>query len=373
MSKPRRPLYLPLGCWLPALLIILLAAAALMIPAQAARVFGPAAPGLTTWKTWQYSALLLWYDGLLTEPADAAAPQRLFSIPPGASAAEVAFRLENERFIRSADAFRDYLVYSGLDTRLQSGEFTLSAALSPAQIAEKLQDSTPERVKFIILPGWRLEEVAAALPTSGLAISPQEFLNLAANPPARPSFLPETASAEGFLFPGEYNLRRDIRAEDFLAEFFRQSELALGQELRQAFEKQGLTVYQAVTLASLVQREAVRAEEQPQIASVFLNRLAVGMKLDSDPTVQYALGLDPLRGWWPVPLTLADLQVDSPFNTYQNSGLPPAPIASPGLNALQAVAFPAQSPYFYFRARCDDSGLHVFAETFEQHLANGCP
>lgn len=97
------------------------------------------------------------------------------------------------------------------------------------------------------------------------------------------------------------------------------------------------------------------------------------MKLDSDPTVQYALGFDPQRGWWRVPLTLDDLKVNSPFNTYQNHGLPPAPISSPGLNALQAVAFPAQSDYFYFRARCDGSGLHVFAKTFEEHLANGCP
>ncbi|GAB4501086.1 MAG: endolytic transglycosylase MltG [Anaerolineales bacterium] len=372
MPNPRRRLYLPLGCLLPTLLILLLAAA-LMIPGQAARLFGPPAPALGAWKSWQYAARLLWYDGLLTEPVDAAAAERLFLLPAGSSAAEAAFRLESEGFIRSADAFRDYLVYAGLDTRLQSGEFTLSAALSPAQIAEKLQDATPERVKFVILPGWRLEEVAASLPTSGLAISPEEFLALAAAPPARPSFLPENASAEGFLLPGEYSLRRDIRAEAFLAELFRQFDLALGQELRQAFEKQGLTVYQAVTLASLVQREAVKSEEQPLIASVFLNRFAAGMKLDSDPTVQYALGFDPQRGWWPVPLTLADLQVNSPFNTYQNSGLPPTPIASPGLSALQAVAFPAQSPYFYFRARCDGSGLHVFAETFEQHLANGCP
>jgi UPF0755 protein len=133
-------------------------------------------------------------------------------------------------------------------------------------------------------------------------------------------------------------------------------------------------VYQAVTLASIVQREAVVADERPQIASVFLNRLHAGMKLDTDPTVQYALGFNPIQGtWWTNPLNATDLQVDSPYNTYIYTGLPPGPIANPSLSALRAVAFPAETPYYFFRARCDDSGLHDFAVTFEEHLQNGCP
>jgi UPF0755 protein len=133
-------------------------------------------------------------------------------------------------------------------------------------------------------------------------------------------------------------------------------------------------VYQAVTLASIVQREAVEEQEQPIIASVFLNRLNGGMKLDSDPTVQYALGYNPVQStWWTNPLSSVEMQVDSPFNTYTTFGLPPHPIANPGASALRAVAFPAQTSYYYFRARCDDSGLHIFAETFDEHLANSCP
>jgi UPF0755 protein len=131
---------------------------------------------------------------------------------------------------------------------------------------------------------------------------------------------------------------------------------------------------QAVTLASIVQREAVIQDEMPMIASVFLNRLAVNMKLDSDPTVQYALGYQNGRGgWWTNPLSLADLQIDSPYNTYIYTGLPPGPIANPSLEALQYVAQPAQTPYFYFRAACDGSGRHNFAITFNEHLNNACP
>jgi UPF0755 protein len=150
--------------------------------------------------------------------------------------------------------------------------------------------------------------------------------------------------------------------------------LALSPEMRAGFARQGLDVYQAVTLASIVQREAVKSEEQPSIASVFLNRLAAGMRLETDPTIQYALGFDAVtNSWWKSPLLVDDLAIQSPYNTYQNSGLPPGPISNPSLSALQAVAYPAQTPYYFFRARCDGSGLHNFSETFDQHLKNGCP
>jgi UPF0755 protein len=134
-----------------------------------------------------------------------------------------------------------------------------------------------------------------------------------------------------------------------------------------------LTFDEAVILASIVQREAVVEDEQPMIASVFLNRLSIGMKLETDPTVQYALGYQEDRGsWWKSPLGLDDLAFDNPYNTYLYQGLPPGPICNPGLPALRAVAFPAQSPYYFFRAKCDGSGRHFFAVTFDEHLNNAC-
>ena len=144
-------------------------------------------------------------------------------------------------------------------------------------------------------------------------------------------------------------------------------------ETRQAFDQRGLSLLSAVTLASIVEREAALAEERPLIASVFLNRLAMGMKLQADPTVQHAMGLQPDGSWWKSPLTATDLGTDSPYNTYVYAGLPPAPIANPGLASLRAVAFPAATPYYYFRTACDSTGAHLFAETFEEHLHNGCP
>jgi UPF0755 protein len=229
-------------------------------------------------------------------------------------------------------------------------------------------------VTFVILPGWRMEEIAASLPTSGLSIAPDDFLHAARAAHLEYDFLAGAETAEGFLFPDSYIVPREVTADVLVNGFLRNFTLRLTPEIRQGFEQQGLTTYQAVTLASLVERESMQDEEQPLIASVYLNRLRQGMKLDADPTVQYALGYSILQNsWWTSPLTLIDLQVNSPYNTYLNQGLPPTPIASPGLDALHAVAFPAETNYLYFRARCDGSGYHEFSETFDEHLANECP
>ena len=182
------------------------------------------------------------------------------------------------------------------------------------------------------------------------------------------------SSLEGFLFPDSYTLPRQAAAEQLLATILRNFDNQVNAEIRAGFANQGLGLFEAVTLASMVEREAINDEEMPMLASVFYNRLLVNQRLASDPTVQYALGYNTEQGtWWTNPLSLADLEIDSPYNTYLYPNLPPGPICNPGLAAMRAVAFPAQTPYYYFRAACDGSGNHLFAETFEQHLANECP
>lgn len=364
----------------------LLAWGAWNLPVWAASRFGPASPVLEPTQRIYLSARLLIQSNDLLQPVDPNEQPRPFQIALGESPTEIANRLEQEGLIHNARALRDYLVYAGLDTSLQAGEYQLSPAASPLAIAQQLQDATPSQVTFNILPGWRTEEIASALPTSGLEFSAAELLNTANLPgdlatsdasPALSSLLaelPAGASLEGFLFPSSYTVDRTINAQEFVTELVENFANQLGAELRQGFERQGLSLFQAVSLASIVQREAIVEEEMPMIASVFLNRLSAGMKLDADPTVQYAVGFNAEQNtWWTVPLSAADLAINSPYNTYQNLGLPPGPIANPGLKALQAVALPAQTPYYYFRAACDGSGRHTFAETYEQHLQNACP
>ena len=343
------------------------------IPALAAGQYGPPSPALNLLDQFEFSARLLWYGNQLTHPLDPTGVEQLFTIDPGESIPSIAIRLEEIGLIRSEAAFRTYLIYTGLDTSIQAGDHKLSPSLSIIDIARELQDATPEQITFVILAGWRMEEIAASLGTSGLDITPEEFLPAARSAPPGLTFLPASVSTEGFLYPDVYILPRETTVTALLQEFLRNFSLHLTIDLKEGFSRQNLDVYQAVTLASIVQREAVVVNEQAQIASVFLNRMRIGMKLDTDPTVQYALGYNAAQGtWWTNPISAADLQIDSPYNTYMYNGLPPGPIANPSLSALRAVAFPAETPYYYFRARCDGSGLHNFAVTFEEHLQNGC-
>ncbi|HEX2996802.1 MAG TPA: endolytic transglycosylase MltG, partial [Anaerolineales bacterium] len=217
--------------------------------------------------------------------------------------------------------------------------------------------------------------IAGSLATSGLPITSDEFLNAATRPPQGFDFLTGAGSVEGFLYPDAYIFSRKLSsADEMIAAMVGNFAAHLTLDMRNGFEQQGLTVYQAVTLASMVEREAVQDDEQPFIASVYLNRLNVGMKMDADPTVQYAIGYNPLQQtWWTNPLSLPDLETNSAYNTYIYAGLPPTPIASPSLGALRAIAFPAETNYYYFRAKCDGSGFHEFSETFDEHLQNACP
>ncbi len=348
----------------------------LIAPAWVERDLGPASPQLGSVQrillAWQ---LLPEREDLLT-PMEPGAADQDFSIQMGETANSVAAHLQEVGLVRGSDSFRNYLVYAGLDTSIQAGKYRLSAGMKPVEIARALQDATPKEVEFNILPGWRLEEIAQALPTSGLSIAPADFIQIVQSPPAGtlPAGLEREGSLEGYLLPGAYQVPRETTARDLLRMFLERFNQETQGDILSALQARGLDLEQAVTLASIVQREAILPEEQPLIASVFLNRLDAGMKLESDPTVQYALGYNQSRQtWWTNPLSTQDLAIESPYNTYQNSGLPPGPICNPSLGALKAVAYPAQTPYFYFRAACDKSGRHNFAKTYEEHIQNGCP
>jgi len=248
--------------------------------------------------------------------------------------------------------------------------------MSPLQIASDLLDATPTDAYVTVLPGWRIEEVAANVAGSGLSITAEVFINEAYAPsPEYLAYLPveDVRSLEGFLFPGTYVIPREAELglvfETLLTAFTQN----VDPSILDGFARQGLSIYEAVTLASIIEKEAVVDDEKPLMASVFFNRLEQGIRLETDPTVQYSLGFQSTtQSWWKSPLSLSDLSVDSAYNTYKIFGLPPTPISNPDLNSLRAVAFPAETPYFYFRAACDGSGRHKFAITFEEHLNNAC-
>lgn len=348
----------------------------LEINRRAEDLYGVPGNSLDPLQRLQLSAQLLYQSDLLLKPADILGDPLPFDIPFGESPISIASRLESLGIILDAQAFIRYLKYSGLDTSLQAGQYSLSPAVTALDIAHILQDATPSEITLSILPGWRLEEIAATLPTSGLEITPDEFLSAAFAPDQvsqNPLDFPEGSSLEGFLFPTSYRLPRDTTVDQLLRVLLDAFQSRISPKILAGLAAQGLDIHQAVTLASIVEREAILAEEMPTIASVFLNRLEIGMALEADSTVQYARGFNQDQNtWWTNPLSFRDLQFDSPYNTYLYPGLPPGPIANPGTRALRAVAFPAQTPFYYFRATCDNSGRHTFSETFEEHLNKAC-
>jgi UPF0755 protein len=363
---------------LPWLLFIFIAmglvALVIFLPMAVQRSFGTPAPSLNPWQRFIYGFDLIWNPEDLVQARDLAGVEQLFTIQPGETVTSISNRLEEAGLISSAGSFRIYLIWTGMDGFIQPGTYRLSPAQTGRDIAHTLESASLTQVTFIVLPGWRMEEIAAALPTSGLDISPNAFLTEASVPSNPPDFLQIGASTEGFLAPGEYILARTTTAVQLVTALLQRFSTQLTPEIQDGFRSHGLTIFQAVTLASIIQREAMVESEMPMISSVFYNRLNIGMLLQSDPTVQYGLGYNTAQGtWWTNPLSAADLAFDSPYNTYLYASLPPGPISNPGIAALEAVANPARSNYYYFQAKCDGSGLHNFAETYPQHQQNNCP
>lgn len=296
-----------------------------------------------------------------------------FAIEPGENGATIATRLERMGLIGDAELFRLLLRYWEVDAQIEVGEYSLNRSMSMSEIVGQLQHGRLRAKTVTVREGLRAEEVALLLASEGLA-DQEEFIRLIRDDAFhydflrdRPADAPQTL--EGFVFPDTYQFAVNITATALIDIMLRNFDQRVTIEMRQQALDQGLELYHVLTLASIVEREAVIAEERPIIASVYLNRLRKGMYLEADPTVQYAKGYDPATGRWWQPLSLDELRaVDSPFNTFLNPGLPPSPICSPGLASIQAVLTPADTDYLFFLAKGD--GSHAFAHTFEEHLEN---
>lgn len=308
-----------------------------------------------------------------------------FTIEPGMAARTIARELQRFGLIRDPELFEAYVRLNQLDSKIQAGTYVLDPTMTLREVVEAIQHAASESVTITVLEGWRFEQTADYLTKAGVLSDPakgEAYRSLAASAaaidPDRYGFLrerPQGASLEGYLFPDTYEIpATNATAVDVLTrqlDNFAARVLPLYETAR-ANGTTDLTLHQVLTLASIVEREAVVREERPTIAGVYLNRLAAGIKLEADPTVQYAMGYQPAAGqWWKTPVTLDEYStVNSPYNTYLNGGLPPGPIAAPGLSSVEAVLNPEQHSYLYFVAVPDGSGRHVFAETFDEHVKN---
>jgi len=297
----------------------------------------------------------------------------LVTVLEGESVRDVGERLEKEGVVASAILFRIMVALEGYEGQLVAGDYELEKGMPTVQVIDRLRKGITSPLVVTVIEGMRAEEIADIMQREGVT-SREAFLE-AIQGSYDFAFLrnkPQSVNLEGYLFPDTYFFGRTTTVEDAVKQMLDNFDKKFSDELRQEAATAGLSLHTVVTLASIVEREAQVAEERPIIAGVFLRRLRIGMPLEADPAVQYAVANDPASvaeyGYWKKELTREDLEIDSPYNTYRRTGLPPGPIANPGLDSIVAVVRPAQTNYLYFVAKPD--GSHAFAETLEEHLAN---
>lgn len=323
-----------------------------------------------------YAYQLDQYKDLLDKPASNDKGEVNFIVEEGELPADVATRLEREGLIGNQDAFMLLLKCRHAAEHIQAGDHIMRRNMTMDEVILSLQRGTTRGVSIIIRPGWRAEQIAEYLATVNLPqFDKDDFMALVRRGSADFAFLQDrprdsSPGLEGYLFPDTYQVLQGITAEQLVNRLLYEFDQRVTPEMRAKAAEQGLTLQEAITLASIVERETVKPEEAPLIASVYLNRIKDKTYLNADPTVQYAIGFVPeTKQWWKTPVTLEEYQkVDSPYNTYLHKGLPPGPIAEPSMNSIQAVLEPAQTDYYYFLATGD--GGHVFARTLEEQNAN---
>lgn len=318
---------------------------------------------------------------LYVPPSEDARP-RPFVIDPGEPARYVAARLAEEGFVTDGDLFNLYLRVTGLDRGLDAGNFMLSDNMTMPEVAAALQNALFEEQVVTIPEGFRAEEIAERLAAANI-IDYDTFMNAVRAPRSLSIFedydflqsLPANASLEGYLFPDTYRLPVFASTPEIvLRAFLDNFEDRIGED-KLVGGSSGLSGRDLITVASIVEKEAVQADERPLIASVYVNRLngkcdseVGGSYLQADPTVQYAKG-EPGNWWWKPTSIEEYTQVASPYNTYLNPGLPPGPIANPGVSAVDATRNPATTAYCFFVATGEDR-RHVFAQTYAEHQQN---
>ncbi|MHA7839368.1 MAG: endolytic transglycosylase MltG [bacterium] len=281
-----------------------------------------------------------------------------FEVAPGDSLGRVARSLEAEGLVRDARAARWYARAEKLGSELKVGEYALSRSQSTPEILGILAEGRVRTHAVVIPEGLRATEIADRLAEAGLA-DREAFLEIVRDPETSRRLGVEGPGLEGYLFPDTYRFARGLPAERIAAAMVEEFR-SVYRELEPEARRQGLSMRELVTLASIVEKETGVASERPLIASVFLNRIDRGMRLETDPTVIY--GIPDFDG------NLKRVHLEdpgNPYNTYRIRGLPPGPIASPGRAALEAVLAPADSPYLYFVSRND--GTHVFSKTYAEH------
>lgn len=310
-----------------------------------------------------YFGFQFWLNGQL-EPADSSNSDPItFEIKSGSGTSSIASQLEDKGIIKSATAFKIKTKMDGNDGKYKAAVYTFSPVMTVDEIVSLLLEGKSQTSKMTLQEGLDIKRVVEKLTADGL-INPEEFMQELEFGEFGYEFVNELPSGvnrfEGYLYPETYFIPVGATSHDIINILLGQFEKMYTDDIKAKADSMGITMQEVVTMASILEREAVVGEEMPTIASVFYNRMEIGMPLQTDATIQYALGEQKKR------LSYDDLKIDSPYNTYTNKGLPPGPIASVSKAALEAAVNPADTEYIFFVAKGD--GSHVFSVDYDQFL-----
>lgn len=292
------------------------------------------------------------------------------TIEQGESVDAIGLKLEEAGLINGSIYLKIYLWQTGLGSKLKAGSYEFSPDMTLEQIVNMLTGGErglkSNEVQVSIPEGLTNEQVLEKLKSSG-AISEDAYFTTSGIELSGYGFLsdrPEEADFQGFLFPDTYNFFKDSSIKAVTEAMLDNFDKKLTSAMREDMRKQGKSMYEIITLASIVEKEAGNTGEMATIASVFYNRLRIGQALQSDATVNYITGAGRAMP------TNEDLEVDSPYNTYKYAGLPPTPICNPGIEAIKAAIYPTETDYFYFLTTQDEKQTTYFSKTYEEHLQN---
>jgi UPF0755 protein len=290
--------------------------------------------------------------------------EQFVEIPPGAGPTSIGRRLAGSGVVRDQLSFRIVLARSGQARRLQAGEYRFDRPMTTREVIDKIARGDVFLRPITFPEGLTVRQMADIYERDGGGTK-AEFLRAAQNPALIHDIDPVAQDLEGYLFPDTYTLPRRATSDQLVQRMVTAFRDVMTPDLVQRAAARGMSVRELMTLASLVEKETAKPGERPIVAAVYRNRLKIGMGMQCDPTVIYALER---AGKYDGNLTRENLQFDSPYNTYRYAGLPPGPIAAPGRASIEAAASPADVPYLYFVSRND--GSHVFSATLDEHNRN---
>ncbi|HYM65515.1 MAG TPA: endolytic transglycosylase MltG [Candidatus Sulfotelmatobacter sp.] len=296
-------------------------------------------------------ALFWWQNGLLAANSSDRNP-KIFVVGKGQGVKDISYNLKKEGLIRDPIVFFLLVKEQNLDKQIQAGDFRLNPSMSAQEVATNLTHGTLD-IWITIPEGVRADEIADLLK--------------AKIPSYNETWRQTLNQNEGYLFPATYLIQRDATVS--LVVSLLKNNFDTKFESVKNLKKVNISDSDVIKIASIIEREAVFAEDRPIVASVLINRLDIGMPLGSDPTIQYAVGFDQqTKSWWKKDLTVDDLAINSPYNTRKVAGLPPTPISNPGLSSIKAALNPANTDYLYFYS--DSKGHLHFGKTLQEHEAN---